>query len=168
MRAILAELSSSQSESYASRCRLISRHCLVNDCLSVLSVRKVLASISSCLPELVAQSLFHRVGSLVDEGLTKSLAGLFVVGGRIFPIVGLMVVENNCCGEQWIDTHLSDKRDVEVETVGKGVDEIDKMAELTDEMQLKPEDQGYVHASNELQLHVVMLVAVCYEVDQHF
>ncbi|GJW33162.1 hypothetical protein Tco_0053194 [Tanacetum coccineum] len=47
------------------------------------------------------------------------------------------------------------KRDVEVEAVGKGVDEIDKLAELTDEMQLKQEDQGCVHASNELQLHVV-------------
>ncbi|GJX30193.1 hypothetical protein Tco_0238272 [Tanacetum coccineum] len=29
------------------------------------------------------------------------------------------------------------KRDVEIETVGEGVDEIDKLAELTDEMQLK-------------------------------
>ncbi|GJS04866.1 hypothetical protein Tco_0321374 [Tanacetum coccineum] len=42
-----------------------------------------------------------------------------------------------------------------IETVGKGVDEIDKLAELTDEMQLKQEDQGCVHASNELQLHAV-------------
>ncbi|GKG58168.1 hypothetical protein Tco_0589779, partial [Tanacetum coccineum] len=28
------------------------------------------------------------------------------------------------------------KRDVEIETVGEGVDKIDKLAELTDEMQL--------------------------------
>ncbi|GJS03540.1 hypothetical protein Tco_0320048 [Tanacetum coccineum] len=34
------------------------------------------------------------------------------------------------------------KRAVEIETVGEGVDEIDKLAELTDEMQLKQEDQG--------------------------
>ncbi|GKB69575.1 retrovirus-related pol polyprotein from transposon TNT 1-94 [Tanacetum coccineum] len=47
------------------------------------------------------------------------------------------------------------KRDVEIETVGEGVDEIDKLTELTGEMQLKQEDQGCVHASNELQLHVV-------------
>ncbi|GJT62369.1 hypothetical protein Tco_1092117 [Tanacetum coccineum] len=39
------------------------------------------------------------------------------------------------------------KRAVEIETVGEGVDEIDKLAELTDEMQLKQEDQGCVHAS---------------------
>ncbi|GKG53418.1 hypothetical protein Tco_0552686, partial [Tanacetum coccineum] len=37
--------------------------------------------------------------------------------------------------------------------------EIDKLAELTDEMQLKQEGQGCVHASNELQLHVVHVVA---------
>ncbi|GKG53886.1 hypothetical protein Tco_0555286, partial [Tanacetum coccineum] len=58
------------------------------------------------------------------------------------PIMGLMVVENKRCGERWID----------IETVGEDVDEIDKLAELTDEMQLKQEDQGCVHASNELQL----------------
>ncbi|GKF96799.1 hypothetical protein Tco_0292620, partial [Tanacetum coccineum] len=51
------------------------------------------------------------------------------------------------------------KHDVEIETVGEGVDEIDKLAELTDEMQLKQKDQGCVHASNELQLHVVHVVA---------
>ncbi|GJR28693.1 hypothetical protein Tco_1104925 [Tanacetum coccineum] len=39
------------------------------------------------------------------------------------PIVGLMVVENKRC-----------------ETVGDGVDEIDKQAELTDEMQLSNRD----------------------------
>ncbi|GJX72699.1 hypothetical protein Tco_0309870 [Tanacetum coccineum] len=60
------------------------------------------------------------------------------------------------------------KRDVEIETVGEGVDEIDKLAELTDEMQLKQEDQGCVHASNELQLHVVHVVADEHEVDQHW
>ncbi|GKF13487.1 hypothetical protein Tco_0054949, partial [Tanacetum coccineum] len=51
------------------------------------------------------------------------------------------------------------KRDVEIETVGESVDEIDKLAELIGEMQLKQEDQGCVHASNELQLHVVHVVA---------
>ncbi|GJZ39414.1 hypothetical protein Tco_0585977 [Tanacetum coccineum] len=40
------------------------------------------------------------------------------------------------------------KRDVEIETVGECVDEIDKLAELIGEMQLKQEDQGCVHASN--------------------
>ncbi|GJR44875.1 hypothetical protein Tco_1312978 [Tanacetum coccineum] len=53
------------------------------------------------------------------------------------------------------------------ETVGDGVDEIDKQAELTDEMQLKQEDQGCVHALIELQLHVVHVVADEHEVDQH-
>ncbi|GJW97488.1 hypothetical protein Tco_0179296 [Tanacetum coccineum] len=48
------------------------------------------------------------------------------------------------------------KRAVEIETVGEGVDEIDKLAELTDEMQIKQEDQGCVHASNELHLHAFM------------
>ncbi|GJU74258.1 hypothetical protein Tco_1265663 [Tanacetum coccineum] len=51
------------------------------------------------------------------------------------PFMGLMVVENKRCGERWIDTHLLDKRnmvkrDVEIETVGEWVDEIDKLAEL--------------------------------------
>ncbi|GJS78462.1 putative ribonuclease H-like domain-containing protein [Tanacetum coccineum] len=46
-------------------------------------------------------------------------------------------VENKRCG----DTTDMVKCDVEIETVGEDVDEIDKLAELTDEMQLKPEDQ---------------------------
>ncbi|GJU48394.1 hypothetical protein Tco_1217949 [Tanacetum coccineum] len=37
---------------------------------------------------------------------------------------------------------------VEVETVGEGVDEFDKLAELTDEMQLKQEDQGVTHPTS--------------------
>ncbi|GJY33428.1 hypothetical protein Tco_0417897 [Tanacetum coccineum] len=45
------------------------------------------------------------------------------------------------------------------ETVGECVDEIDKLAELNGEMQLKQEDRGCVHASNELHLHVVHVVA---------
>ncbi|GKG59529.1 hypothetical protein Tco_0605180, partial [Tanacetum coccineum] len=45
---------------------------------------------------------------------------------------------------------------------GEGVDEIDKLAELTDEMQLKQEDQGCVHA-----LNVVHVVTDEHEVDQH-
>ncbi|GJW15884.1 hypothetical protein Tco_0020017 [Tanacetum coccineum] len=48
------------------------------------------------------------------------------------------------------------KSDVETETVGDGVDEIDKQAELIDEMQLKQEDQGCVHApSNRNSIEVV-------------
>ncbi|GJY24664.1 hypothetical protein Tco_0398322 [Tanacetum coccineum] len=43
------------------------------------------------------------------------------------PIVGLMVVENKRCGERWIDTHFV------IKTVGEGVDEIDKLAELIGE-----------------------------------
>ncbi|GKD37749.1 hypothetical protein Tco_1257956 [Tanacetum coccineum] len=93
-----------------------------------------------------------------------------VVADRLWehiPTVGLTVVENKRCGERWIDTHLLDKYLKEVETVGEGVDEFDRLAELTDEMQLKQEDQGCVHASNELQLHVVHVVADEHEVDQH-
>ncbi|GJR80200.1 hypothetical protein Tco_0079776 [Tanacetum coccineum] len=51
------------------------------------------------------------------------------------------------------------KREVEIETVGECVDEIDKLAELIGEMQLKQEDRGCVHASNELHLHVFHVVA---------
>ncbi|GJZ16682.1 hypothetical protein Tco_0552805 [Tanacetum coccineum] len=47
---------------------------------------------------------------------------------------------------------------IQIETVGDDVDEIDKQAELIGEMQLKPEDQDCVHASDELQLHVVHVV----------
>ncbi|GKG42944.1 hypothetical protein Tco_0479628 [Tanacetum coccineum] len=54
---------------------------------------------------------------------------------------------------------------LEIETVDECVDEIDKLAELNGEMQLKQEDHGCVHASNELQLHVVHVVAGEHEVD---
>ncbi|GJT27838.1 hypothetical protein Tco_0908113 [Tanacetum coccineum] len=47
------------------------------------------------------------------------------------------------------------------------VDEIDKQAELTGEMQLKQEDQSYVHASSELHLHVAHVVANKHEADQY-
>ncbi|GKB78540.1 hypothetical protein Tco_0945435 [Tanacetum coccineum] len=60
------------------------------------------------------------------------------------------------------------KRDVEIEIFGEGVDEIDKLAELIGGMQLKQEDHGCVHASSELQLHVVHVVADEHEVDQHW
>ncbi|GKF81716.1 hypothetical protein Tco_0240318 [Tanacetum coccineum] len=70
-----------------------------------------------------------------------------------------MVVKNKSCGERWI---------VEIETVGDDVDEIDKQAELIDEMQLKQEDRGCVHASNELHLHVIHVVAGEHEADQHW
>ncbi|GJW78337.1 hypothetical protein Tco_0140019 [Tanacetum coccineum] len=46
------------------------------------------------------------------------------------------------------------KHDVEIETLGESIDEIDKLAELIGEMQLKQEDRSCVHASNELHLHV--------------
>ncbi|GJS29534.1 hypothetical protein Tco_0490154 [Tanacetum coccineum] len=69
-----------------------------------------------------------------------------------------MIVVN--CDVESVQTDETDmvKRDVEIETVGEGVDEIDKLAELIGEMQLKQEDQGCVHASNELQLHVRSLL----------
>ncbi|GKG42740.1 hypothetical protein Tco_0477038, partial [Tanacetum coccineum] len=50
------------------------------------------------------------------------------------------------------------KHDVEVESSGEYVDEIDKLTEAIGEMQLKQEDRSYVHASNELHLHVVHVV----------
>ncbi|GJZ52013.1 hypothetical protein Tco_0606528 [Tanacetum coccineum] len=59
------------------------------------------------------------------------------------PTVGLMVVENKRCGERWIDTLcLVDKtdmvkRDVEIETVGEGVDENDKLTELIVSMKFR-------------------------------
>ncbi|GKG45038.1 hypothetical protein Tco_0495116, partial [Tanacetum coccineum] len=46
------------------------------------------------------------------------------------------------------------KHDVEVESLGECADEIDKLTEVIGEMQLKQEDWSYVHASNELHLHV--------------
>ncbi|GJZ32733.1 hypothetical protein Tco_0578169 [Tanacetum coccineum] len=56
---------------------------------------------------------------------------------------------------------------VEVECFGKCVDEFDKVAMLFGEMQLKQEDRSYVHASNELYLHVVHVVPSEHEADQH-
>ncbi|GJX45911.1 hypothetical protein Tco_0262587 [Tanacetum coccineum] len=52
------------------------------------------------------------------------------------------------------------KHDVEVESLGKCVDEIDKPIELIGEMQRKQEDRSCVHASNELHLHVFRVVVV--------
>ncbi|GKB90596.1 hypothetical protein Tco_0962868 [Tanacetum coccineum] len=75
------------------------------------------------------------------------------------PIMGLMVVENKRCGEQWI---------VEIETLGECVDEIDKLAKLIGEMQLKQEDRSCVHASKELHLHVFHVVECKHEADQHW
>ncbi|GKC21146.1 hypothetical protein Tco_1023296 [Tanacetum coccineum] len=54
------------------------------------------------------------------------------------------------------------KHDVEVDSLGECVDDIDKLTEVIGEMQLKKEDQSYVHASNELtntSLAVVHVVA---------
>ncbi|GJT47672.1 hypothetical protein Tco_0973829 [Tanacetum coccineum] len=57
---------------------------------------------------------------------------------------------------------------VEVECFGKCVDEFDKVTVLFGEMQLKQEDRSYVHASNELHLHVVHVVLSKLEADQHW
>ncbi|GJS48136.1 hypothetical protein Tco_0598257 [Tanacetum coccineum] len=59
------------------------------------------------------------------------------------------------------------KHEVEIQTLGECVDEIDKLSKLIDEMQLKQEDQSCVHASNELSLHVFHVVAGKHEADQH-
>ncbi|GJW16394.1 hypothetical protein Tco_0020527 [Tanacetum coccineum] len=77
-----------------------------------------------------------------------------------------MVVENKRCGEWWIDTHLLDKYLKEIETVGEWVDEIDKLAELNGEMQLKQEDPGCVHASyTELSIGMPFMLLQLYEHD---
>ncbi|GJT77927.1 hypothetical protein Tco_1044652 [Tanacetum coccineum] len=57
---------------------------------------------------------------------------------------------------------------VEVECFGKCVDEFDKVTVLFGEMQLKQEDRSYIHASNELHLHVVHVVPSKHESDQHW
>ncbi|GJV14146.1 hypothetical protein Tco_1359469 [Tanacetum coccineum] len=63
--------------------------------------------------------------ALMSQSAEWSSAGDHVVAvDRLWehiPIVGLMVVENKRCGEQWI---------VEIKTVGECVYEIDKLAEL--------------------------------------
>ncbi|GKF96516.1 hypothetical protein Tco_0289251, partial [Tanacetum coccineum] len=60
------------------------------------------------------------------------------------------------------------KLDDEVESLGECVDEIDKLTEVIGEMQLMQEDRSYVHASNELHLHVFRVVACGkHEADQH-
>ncbi|GJW17753.1 hypothetical protein Tco_0025189 [Tanacetum coccineum] len=60
--------------------------------------------------------------------------------------------------------------EIQIETVGECVDEIDKLAELIGEMQLEQEDRGCEHASNELHLHVVHVVADLLQLgsDRHF
>ncbi|GJV26216.1 putative ribonuclease H-like domain-containing protein [Tanacetum coccineum] len=57
---------------------------------------------------------------------------------------------------------------VEVECFGKCVDEFDKVTGLFGEMQLKQEDWSYIHASNELHLHVVHVVPSEHEANQHW
>ncbi|GJS58657.1 hypothetical protein Tco_0653441 [Tanacetum coccineum] len=54
---------------------------------------------------------------------------------------------------------------VKVECFGKCVDEFDKVTVLFGEMQLKQEDRSYIHASNELHLHVVHIVPRALEND---
>ncbi|GJS39564.1 hypothetical protein Tco_0564607 [Tanacetum coccineum] len=108
-----------------------------------------------------------------------------------------MLMENKCYGEFMIENHWMDKLlkevlmtdelsivetdkvnhtvkmdmlklVVEVECFRKCVDEFDKVAVLFGEMQLKQEDQSYVHASNELHLHFVHVVPSEHEADQHW
>ncbi|GJW43282.1 hypothetical protein Tco_0072081 [Tanacetum coccineum] len=108
-----------------------------------------------------------------------------------------MMMENKCCGELMIENHWMDKLlkevlmidelsivetdrvnhtmemdmlklVVEFECFGKCVDEFDKVTLLFGEMQLKQEDQSYVHASNKLHLHVVYVVPCEHEADQHW
>ncbi|GJU10063.1 hypothetical protein Tco_1132459 [Tanacetum coccineum] len=47
---------------------------------------------------------------------------------------------------------------VDVESSGKSADEIDKETVSFGEMQLKQEDQSYVHASIELHLHASFML----------
>ncbi|GKC84735.1 hypothetical protein Tco_1140452, partial [Tanacetum coccineum] len=56
---------------------------------------------------------------------------------------------------------------VDVESSGKGVDEIDKETVSFGEMQLKQEDRSCVHALIELHLHVVHVVPSEHESNQH-
>ncbi|GKE26995.1 hypothetical protein Tco_1442379 [Tanacetum coccineum] len=108
------------------------------------------------------------------EQLDRSLVGeiQIVVVGKMWehiPIVGWMVGENKRCGE-WRIAVKTDmvKHDVEVESLGKCVDEIDKRTELISEMQLKQEDRSCVHASNEVHLHAFLVVAGKHKADQHW
>ncbi|GJU75390.1 hypothetical protein Tco_1272460 [Tanacetum coccineum] len=57
---------------------------------------------------------------------------------------------------------------VDVKNSCKSADEIDKETVSFGEMQLKLEDQSCVHASDELHLHVVHVVASEHESDQHW
>ncbi|GJU90973.1 hypothetical protein Tco_1303396 [Tanacetum coccineum] len=113
------------------------------------------------------------------------------------PIEGWMMMENKRCSELMIGNHWmgkllkevlitdelsiveTDKVNhivemdmlrlvVEVECFRKCVDEFDKVIVLFGKMQLKQEDQSYVHASNELHLHVVHVVLSEHEADQHW
>ncbi|GJZ13190.1 hypothetical protein Tco_0548420 [Tanacetum coccineum] len=59
------------------------------------------------------------------------------------------------------------KQIVDVESSSKSADEIDKETVSSGEMQLKQEDQSWVHASIELHLHVVHVVPSGHESDQH-
>ncbi|GJU96305.1 hypothetical protein Tco_1321061 [Tanacetum coccineum] len=56
---------------------------------------------------------------------------------------------------------------VDVKSLGKSADEIDKETVSFGEMQLKQEDRSCVHASIELHLHSVHVVANGHEPDQH-
>ncbi|GJR07259.1 hypothetical protein Tco_0530243 [Tanacetum coccineum] len=116
-----------------------------------------------CLPDWLPQLLSIKCASigsspfwLLEQLRLGCLVGKIqvVAVDRLWehiPIMGLMVVL------QPLKTDMM-KHDVEVESLGKCVDEIDKPTELIGEMQLKQEDRSYVHASNKLHLHVVHVV----------
>ncbi|GJU59952.1 hypothetical protein Tco_1237718 [Tanacetum coccineum] len=143
---------SSQSESMHPDIGLVKRHCGVHDLSECFEHQGVLD-----LPKMLSLPLLKLVHLLELLGINKHFMLYHVVGA--ISSVGLLVVENNRCVDERVEliTHI-----VWIKTVVEGVDEFDRLAELTDEMQLKQEDQGCVHASNELQLHVVHVV-----VDEH-
>ncbi|GJU04400.1 hypothetical protein Tco_1120830 [Tanacetum coccineum] len=99
---------------------------------------------------------YASIGSLPFSGTTRTISTKFGWEGQILIVDVLQTVKTDMV-----------KHDVEVESLGKCVDEIDKPTELIGEMQLKQEDRSYVHASNELHLHVVHVVPGKHEADQH-
>ncbi|GJS33378.1 hypothetical protein Tco_0531760 [Tanacetum coccineum] len=101
-------------------------------------VKTAVKNKTSC--ELIARQLDHPPFGTLEQ-LDWSLIGKsqVVAADRLWehiPIVGLMVVENKRCV---VNADMV-KHDVEIETVDECVDEIDKLAELTDEMQLSNRD----------------------------
>ncbi|GJT05411.1 hypothetical protein Tco_0839873 [Tanacetum coccineum] len=88
--------------------------------------------------------LFSRIATLapgVVRRVSQLIIGSGITGGELSVVLDML------------------KLVVEVECFGKCVDEFDKVIVLFGEMQLKQEDQSYVHASNELHLHVILVVS---------